>query len=845
MPTSKSRIAILRDELRKLARPHFKMAELGGDQEVAFEQAFSNLAHAYIKEKAPTLLDYEVGFQLVDKNEEGNKSIGIMGFKVGQQWLYVPIFWLSGDIKGHELLYIKHEDMFVPLKENWLNHLLNKKPNVLGASTGRNMREIGVLPPHLYQLSRSPHKFASVMNNMPDWAKEAMPTVAYMAVTNPATDPKFTNITSLPDFLKKEGEAVIKSLVLSFGQNPKLASVFDEFHGFSVIDEAIAEIAKRTAEANQTPSVIKNAATTCKKTLKGVRCFETRAGKTSVLPKMDATGGSVNASPGDLLKESAVGDPHDSHVTYALQEKPLQIVTYDEVVSHGSGLHDLSSADREKLVKDKILIKDKRPDSNKAYELQSTLRLQNPTETGLYDVLTKPTTFEKCLVVLGPYSQRGPRTFATVVRLSDGKSKAWLNIHPSHIFVAKQYTNEEFQDWWNKLEDCKSLPSGRGKYMIVGNTGQGSLPFSVDSTLSSDAVKSYDVYFDSYARKDRPDHLPRIRKWDDDGYWHEDGSRINLTGKRGAKLRSTGGDLYVPDDYKLITLRPAKDEKEDSPSCCFSCSGGGESDPPPIVLGNQLDIDQMIGIKTASIKIYSTGTEVDINGRRLQKMSGLIHLVRDWGLREKTARAMLKRADQQKVARFRVKYALQEYELQQTGPSAPGIPDAPTGYDPFSGGMVPTQQLGEYNLRVPDMSASKTDRMIYHPMGPDPQYQQPIPDHDSQNAALQAAQTGQKEIFDTAMIGSLLKAVRDDSMVDRYLGDLMKGLDRLGRILFLFYWHGERFEDRYGKSDMVELEDGLRNAFETLGDIVLFLKQRSIDAGPNDMLRVDLDEVAG
>jgi hypothetical protein len=57
------------------------------------------------------------------------------------------------------------------------------------------------------------------------------------------------------------------------------------------------------------------------------------------------------------------------------------------------------------------------------------------------------------------------------------------------------------------------------------------------------------------------------------------------------------------------------------------------------------------------------------------------------------------------------------------------------------------------------------------------------------------------------MIGGMLKAVRQDTLVDRYLGDLMKGVDKLGRLLFMFYWHQEEFADRYGKSDLPELED--------------------------------------
>jgi hypothetical protein len=60
----------------------------------------------------------------------------------------------------------------------------------------------------------------------------------------------------------------------------------------------------------------------------------------------------------------------------------------------------------------------------------------------------------------------------------------------------------------------------------------------------------------------------------------------------------------------------------------------------------------------------------------------------------------------------------------------------------------------------------------------------------------------------------------------------MKALDRLGRILFQFYWHNDEFMDRYGKADMPELEDTLRNAFEVLGDLVLFLKEKDVNAMP-------------
>jgi hypothetical protein len=138
-------------------------------------------------------------------------------------------------------------------------------------------------------------------------------------------------------------------------------------------------------------------------------------------------------------------------------------------------------------------------------------------------------------------------------------------------------------------------------------------------------------------------------------------------------------------------------------------------------------------------------------------------------------------------------------------------------------------------IPIPEMSTYNTDRNIYDPRGPDQQ---------ALAVAQQAAQTGQREVFDTAMFGSMLKAVRQDSMVDRYLGDLMKGLDRLCRVLFLLYWHGDEFADRYGSQDLPELEDGLRNAIEVVGDVVLALKSKSIEPDLGDGSDVDLSSVA-
>jgi len=51
-------------------------------------------------------------------------------------------------------------------------------------------------------------------------------------------------------------------------------------------------------------------------------------------------------------------------------------------------------------------------------------------------------------------------------------------------------------------------------------------------------------------------------------------------------------------------------------------------------------------------------------------------------------------------------------------------------------------------------------------------------------------------------------------------------------------------QDRYGKKDMPELEESLRNAFEAVGDVVLFLKQKTVEPFPDEGFSADLSDTA-
>lgn len=847
--------------VRNMSRANVKTAEIGGrGDDVSFEQAFSNLAHAYLRDSAPKLLDHEIGFQLLDRNRENTKAVGVFAFKVGSQWLYAPVFFLNGDLKGHELLYIKNQDMFVPLKENWVTYLINRKPSILGSGIDKNLTQFGQRQPDFTQLSRSPAKFGSakpdprvqaafdtlagteldlhsleanylagklsaddltsmakqwqsqqlpelkgnkyqmggddVKSTVSRWnAKKAdaqptlkemitavMPTLARTATmsTKEAFD-ELGRAMDFKQFIKSARLETIEILVKACQHAPQLAQALDEFHGLDIIKEATqAAIAAQKAQqrSQKIASVLSSA---------------------PEKPKAKST---------------------------------LRVITYDLTVQEGLPPGH-TEEDQEKLLRDGILIEDDREADavSVPYNIQVEKKLFNPTESGLYEILVKPGNIERCYVAVYPQGANKRENFVTVVRA--GGKRDWINTRADHVFALARVEGDEWDSWFDKLPDATSV-SKDGRYMVLNKRGDATVPFRVireygDSTFGGTA---YEVHMEDHTKFPPKGNISGCCYSDPLNYdkWR-DGVRIHLKGKQGASLRASMGDIFVPENFKVLKVELGEDDAEsaDDQSAC----GCGESADPPLMPGNLVDAQLALMQKTAAMTVYHNGTRVEIHTpklieKELSEKQALASLVRDHGLREGAAREILKQAAGKRKFECRVKYA-DPYGgpmMINNAPNAPSDPGPVMGGESIMGSDVPTQLGIDVGMPVSGMAASQTDRSIYNP-------NTKLDDRAIQQV-LNAAQTGQRDVFDTAMIGTMLRAVRDDSLVDRYMGDLTKGLDKLGRILFMFYWHGDRFAERYGKADMPELEDSLRNAFEMLGDVILFLKQKTIEPYPEE-----------
>jgi hypothetical protein len=809
------------------------LTKLAADEkEAPFEQAFANLAYQYLQDKAPRLLDFVIGFQLVDRNEDNTKAVGVFGFKVGDQWLYQPVFFLSGDIKGHELLYMKDADQFVPMRENWVNYLMSRKPNTLGESTHETTQQLGVLTPNMEQFSVPPGRYGKYGSvrfeilyggpmRLPDaMAKDATQKLASWQSrdNNPLNQTKLASTgLGLEDYLA-EGIEHIKVAHDWYGRFPAIRFGVDKFYGGEdLFKRAAMRVRERVIKESQNTGLLR----------------EHHAGGAEPLP------GFTSLLTGER-------PPKQAH-----EKGSVEVIRREDALF--TERRDLTEEDRERLLEDGLLVKDTRPveEVDVAYQVQhGRFRLQNPTESNLFDVLLSPTDFQTCLVINFPYSCRGRENFVTVVP-TEGDDRHYANAEQNAIWVKPDTEShpETFQEWVEG-RDSASLERDTW-YVAVSPNGQGTCPFRVEEDKGDD---KYKVRFRDSCDIRGPEYpLPKsdfAGRRDQDtgetdsglayggtiGYYDAEGPHVCINHKEGAGFKLINNDLYVPSSAKIIRLKSPKVVRKPNGDVDWEKSPAEwDRGPGTLELGNLVDLQHEIMNKTSGLRVWQVGPrfviEDSYGSKSLDKRAALMNLVLENNLSETQARDIVKTAETKDTPQtYRVKRSqrtggqpfqggggfLTDNQVQYGG----DFPEANTFTDDgFTGIQAQSPQVDFQNIQ--DLQSYQTDPELYNP--------NTVPDPMALQEAQTASQEGQKEVFDTAMLSSMLKVVREDSLIDKYLPDLMKALDRLGRILFLFYWHGEEFEDRYGKQDMPELEDTLRNSFETMGDVTLFLKQKTVE----------------
>lgn len=754
-----------------------------------FEKTFADLAHARLRDRAPGLLDYLIGFQLLDKNEDNTHAVGVWGFKLGDEWLYAPVFFLNGQLKGDDLLYLKSQDAFVPLKENWINYLLNRRPYVLGETELQDQSELGIRQPDFNAFARPPYagsKYASssvrgMLDRLVDSVDANFKPFLPVVISSPGGDKRaaLAQKWNLPTFIRNAGEKAARTLLHTMKKNAAFTdSVLKFYRMEDIISAAKDAFAKSAAE--------------------GDKRIENTAPAVSIM----------------IADRANVLDLDDSM---------------------------LSDDEKEQLQRDRYLVRDGRGDDEvgRVYKRQIAKTLQNPTMSCYGNVLMTNGQFERRLVVIAPkgceYDRNPIRDRAIVVDVQNGRM---VMAPPRDIFIDNEgHNSEEWQRTFDGLPEPSSVTE-RQKVIFVNAKGEGTSPFIVRRKVSSDGQTTFYGEFDEWpsarGSSDRVDKttFPRYKgrhfNDSDASGWYpevsvggERGPSIVITNKPGSRVTQIGKDYFIPNNMKVIKLSAGMIEpwkREDQSDSYRQRRDALRAEVDEMANPQTLADIEMQLFKNAEVKelqVVTDGIEWWLRdsgkmSRPMSKLAALKQLILNYQLREVDADGILKSASRAGSPKYIIKLAQ---------PSAPAIPEPQMATDPTL-------------MTAPNVLYPQNDLLNANP-APMERFNAPM-DMDATYRAQQAAEQGQKEVLDTSVIAGLVKTMDPDTAVDNYVGDLMLGLDRVGRILFMYYWHFDKFKDRYGTQDMPELEDNLKNVFDNLGDLTIFLKQKTIEPDVTD-----------
>lgn len=210
-----------------------------GDTE--YESAFSNIAHAVIRRKAPALVPYELGFQLLDRAEDDSKAVGALLYTVGQKLLVIPLVFVNGELKGADAIYLQDDNLYLPLSEEWIKAVLAHYQQPLGSGVPRSRASQGYTTPDLHQAYGLRPKYARFLA---DWYRNAR-------------DKDLTQKTAalkeigLVDFLTKAATSdQITAFTKALHSDPLLGQWYERRFGFDTLKHAATQAVLRESGKN-------------------------------------------------------------------------------------------------------------------------------------------------------------------------------------------------------------------------------------------------------------------------------------------------------------------------------------------------------------------------------------------------------------------------------------------------------------------------------------------------------------------------------------------------------------------------------------------------------------------
>lgn len=717
------------------------------------EGAFFQLAYQRLQDTLKNLIPYLVGFEIVKKNEDNTKALGVFGFRSSEgQILYVPAFFINGKVKNLDLLYSKNNEQFYPLNEDFAEMFI--KDELLGL--GGNSKE-----------------------NRSDIMRDATQG-DYRQMAVPPRTGRYA-IASVIDYVKDSDNNTKKAFSDLIEKNADFCESLMRFYPLEKIADAIKlEDGKKYRKSNRA-------------------------------------------------------------------SKKLELVTLTE---NKEKLKALNNTQKETLLTQGYVIVDDRDAGEKSsYGAVDYLKkFTNPTESGFYSYITKLGGLRYGLILVRPKQLQ--QDFATddtvVIDLEAKDGTAYIKDH-KNVFIKDQIRVQDYSAVHKMMVDAaEGKPGYSNCYVLINENLKATQPFRIIANFKDASgirricVEPHNIWSSAYeedkgGRHDRPGSIHDLPRGN--FYQHPKKAKqihLVMTKRNGDRLDySTDNTIYVPVGFKLLKIAPVScecnsygpilsgDKRKEQEEREKEHEQKMRGEP-----GSPYTLHHMLNDKNIfPMSVHTNGSEyfVDINGAKKKyedPIKAKIAMVMEYGLDESEGNSLIDSL----VPGFSKKGHI---KLAYTGDVYP----QPFEEQPYANEFGQNTYVGVGQENTLPTYDSYTGNPTRQDLGVMPEIKGIDPAIVQQ--AVQLSQNGQKEIFDTHMIGALAKYVGIGDKISEYLPSIVESMDRLGRILFLLHWETDKFKEIYGRGDLPELVELVTNVFKNLGDLVIFLKRKSPELSIN------------
>lgn len=780
-----------------------------------FEKSCAQLAFSRIADRCPALVDYTVGVQLLDSSEDQKSATIIVGVKLGDEWLYLPMFYRSGDLKGSELGYVVKSDFFFPTSEDWIYYLLGKKRFSLGGKSDRSIGDVTRFDStDLFNMRRSPlqSKYASAVEineettapdfharagekianvwlsgNIQPWAVGCAGMVAdgesYIDQVESVENMK---MAGLVHHLNAVGPARARAALTAFNSEPKMAAALAHFYPES-------ELSK-------------------------VNTWSDRLSKQAAMDKWAAT--------------KAENEKVTIFKRRGLDRLPDSIA--------------MSADEKRKFLQGEIVVKDQRGGTSLVIEKGKDFHTNGSGQLGVQDVIMADGSTARCIALAKKDRyNRGSNSLCSPCGAiggshSHGAQEAprylvFIDSQKGYIVADKPYAAVEHYDEWYTFGDkskvftaTDGVKAGKCYAMAMNDRTSLGLFHIVEAKEERGAriIKAHQIDdWSGYLNEYRGE----VKNATHTFFMTDDGPHAINENKN---IGFSQNDTIVLNRYacRWVPVSETGSETNDSYTKTHYGNKVGVLD------GKNINEVIFGSLGAEIVRLQSTGNEYTVaDGETktagLSRLQAMVYLTKVAGIHADTAESMLKQAEMGEElasrATFYVRradlYAKQAdiQELIRDTVKAPSVHLQGMNQSIDSSSGLPTTPESKTFLDVPSARTSpKGDPASVYDQ--DPKKLEPT----QVDAAVTAQKQDQKELFDASALNYLIEADDLDQEIDGMLGDMILGMDKVGRTYFLFLQHTDDFKEIYGDDRLQQFETQLRQTFEKIGDTIMSLKRK-------------------